>query len=49
MTPIVLQYAVIFEKKTYTLLTYGWGIPGALDANRNIFYIRQKLTFLVEC
>ena len=38
MTPIdpVLQYAVTFEKVIHTA-AHGWGIPGALDANRDIF------------
>ena len=40
MTPIdpVLQYAVTFEKKkNIHTADHEWGIPGALDANRNIF------------
>ena len=38
MTPIdpVLQYVQSLLKKKHTA-EHGWGIPGALDANGNIF------------
>ena len=48
MTPIdpVLQYAQSLLKKNIHTADHGWGIPGALDANRNVFYGRQSWHFL---
>ena len=48
MTPIdpVLQYAQSLLKKNIHTADQGWGIPGALDANRNIFKVDKSWHFL---